>query len=200
MPRTWPEALPNPAQANSKDADIRSVLLHEYADRGNWARHYSVVRMTLGTFFITAATGLITLRWDNPQREIALTAEALFLLGVLLFLYFSALTFHEMNKQREIAESWLEKLGLHPAAGAALSKPGLWARFWTRFKRGLLGRWVTGAVLAVIFLVAFTWFDWRWLHSQPKPGNVTQIIVPMKVKIGQQPEATVYVPVRFTAP
>jgi len=198
MPRTWPDPLPDTAQPASKDADMRSVLLQEYADRGNWARHYSVVRMTLGTFFITAATGLITLRWDRPQREIALTAGALFLLGVLLFLYFSALTFHEMNKQREIADSWLQKLGFHatPAPGVAPPKP----KFWTRLKRGLLGRWVTGSVLAVIFLVAFTWFDYSWSTSRPKPGNVIEITVPMKVKIGQQPETTVYVPVRVTAP
>lgn len=56
---------------------------------------------TVGTFFITAATGFISLRWDTPQGGIALISAVVFGMGVILFLIFSALTFDETNKQRE---------------------------------------------------------------------------------------------------
>ena len=114
MPLTWPDPQPDPTQASMKDADTRAVLLQEYSDRGQWARHYSAVRMTLGTFFITAATGVITLRWDSPQLAIAVFAGVVFLIGVFLFVVFSHWTFREMNGQFKIVDSYRQKLGAPP--------------------------------------------------------------------------------------
>ncbi|MGA2038814.1 MAG: hypothetical protein ABSH42_06010 [Bryobacteraceae bacterium] len=182
----WPVPQPDSTKANTKEADTRSVLLQEYADHGNWARHYSAVRMTLGTFFLTAATGMITLRWDKPQPAVAVAAGAILSIGVLLFLVFSRLTFDEMNKQRTIVDSYRDKL--RTGNMKVTPKLHLWK---TR----------TGLPIAVLFVVAFASFDLWWLFaSQPKPSRVTQITVPMKVKVGQQPEVVVDVPITVTAP
>ena len=147
MPLNWPD----PAQANTKDDDTRAVLLQEYSDRGQWARHYSTVRMTLGTFFITAATGVITLRWESPQLAIAIFAGVIFLIGVFLFLVFTFFTFREMSGQFKIVDSYREKLGATPHEER---------RRWVRT--------MTGWPLALVFLIAFAYFDIYWLFcSKP---------------------------------
>jgi len=182
----WPDNQPRVADLTTKETDTRTVLLHEYSDHGQWARHYSTVRMTLGTFFLTAATGMITLRWDSPQPAIGITAGSILAIGVLLFLIFSHLTFDEMNKQREIVDSYREKL----RTGNMQITPKL--KLW---------RWGTGLPIAVLFVAAFATFDLWWLYaSKPKSPQSSLVSVPMKVKIGQQPEVTVDVPVRVTVP
>jgi len=182
----WPVPQPDPTRANTKEADTRSVLLQEYSDHGNWARHYSAVRMTLGTFFLTAATGMITLRWDKPQPAVAVVAGAVLGIGVFLFMVFSGLTFDEMNKQRAVVDSYRDKL--KTGNMEVTRKLSLW-------------KWGTGLPLAIVFVVAFTTFDFWWLFaSKPRASQVTQITVPMKVKVGQQPEVIVDVPITLTAP
>ena len=185
MPLAWPEPQPDPAKANTKEADTRSVLLQEYGDHGNWARHYSTVRVTLGTFFVTAATGMITLHWDSPQPAVAVTAALVLLIGVVLFMVFSYYTFDHMTEQLQIVDSYMAKLG---TGTAVTKKPKLWG-------------WGTGLPIAIFFVIVFGLFDgWWYFLSKPKPSQVTQITVPMKVKVGQQPEVTVEVPIRVTAP
>ena len=185
MPLEWPDPQPDPAKANTKDADTRTVLLQEYGDHGQWARHYSAVRMTLGTFFLTAATGMITLRWDTPQAAVAWTAGVVLVIGAALFMFFSNLTFYHMNKQFDIMDKYRGKLG-----GASAPKR---FEFWRW--RGL------GGLFAIAFVVAFLAFDGLWfVYSKPKPGQANQIVLPMKVKVGQQPEITIDVPVNVMVP
>src|ERR1700693_2085494 len=81
------------------NSETQGVLGREYEDAGHWGRHYSAVRMTLGTFFLGGAVGLISLRWDKPDTTTAGWAAAIAILGVVLFVWFSTLTFVEMNKQ-----------------------------------------------------------------------------------------------------
>ena len=187
MPLAWPDSQPDPTKPNSKDADIRSTMLQEYSDHGNWGRHYSSVRMTLGTFFLTAATGMITLRWDKPELAVGVIAGAILLVGVAIFSVFSFLTFREMNSQFDIADSYRAKL----ITGTVDPIPRL------KF-RSLTG---TGLPFVIFFVLAFFVFDGWWVfHSKPKPGQTVQIAVPMKVQAGQQPAVTVDVPITVTVP
>ncbi|MGD0050087.1 MAG: hypothetical protein ABSE42_24080 [Bryobacteraceae bacterium] len=185
MPLDWPAPEPAPEKPTTKEAEIRTVLLQEYGDHGNWARHYSTIRLTLGTFFITAATGMITVRWDRPQTAIAVSAGVVLLIGVFLFMVFSYFTFDHMTEQLKIVDSYTAKLG---TGTAVTKKPKLWG-------------WGTGLPIAVFFVIVFGLFDGWWLlGSKPKPSQVTQITVPMMVKVGQQPEVTIDVPIQVTAP
>jgi hypothetical protein len=185
MQLEWPEPSTAAASTTTKEAETRTVLLQEYGDHGNWARHYSTVRVTLGTFFVTAATGMITLRWDNPQLAVALAAGGVLLIGVVLFMIFSYFTFYHMTEQLNIVDSYTAKL---KAGSAAAKKPRLWD--W----RG------TALPIAVFFVFAFAAFDVWWLQTKPKPSQVTHVTVPMKVQVGQQPEVSIDVPVTVTAP
>lgn len=190
MELTWPEPKPSPIPppgapptSTQKDADIRSVLLQAYSDRGEWARHYSAVRMTLGTFFITAAAGVLTLRWDMPQWAIAAAAGGVFLVGVILFMVFSHFTFDEMNGQLDIVDSYHKALGAPPIDPSKRS--GLW-------------KWCgTGLPIAILFIVAFLAFGGWWLRFSKPESRTT---VPMKVQVGQQHEITIDVPVIVTVP
>jgi RsiW-degrading membrane proteinase PrsW (M82 family) len=141
--------------------------------------------MTLGTFFITAATGVITLRWDTPEPAIAVIAGVIFAIGVLLFMIFSHFTFREMNAQFDIVDSYRGKL----------------ESSHTPVKRLELWKWGTGLPIAILFVVAFLSFDGWWLfRSKPLSGQASQITVPMKVRVGQQPEVTIDVPIKVTVP
>ena len=44
------------------DTDIQNHMFEIYKDFEDWARHYSTVRMTVATFFITAAFTVLHLR------------------------------------------------------------------------------------------------------------------------------------------
>lgn len=175
----WPDT-----PEDKKGTDIRAVLLQEYADHGSWARHYSTVRMTVGTFFVTAAIGLVTLRWDNPEWAIAGAAFVVFLIGFVLFGMFTSLTFERMNSQFEIVNSYRDKL---KAGHSAIAPVGMWSK--------------TGLPIAVALIVAFVLFDGWWLrYSKQSKAQASRITIPMKVTVGQQPEVTVNVPIRVSVP
>lgn len=77
---------------------------------------------------------------------------------------------------------------LKTGAMVATKKVGFW-------------KWGTGWPIAALFVLAFASFDVLWLkYSKPQPRHVTEVTVPMKVKVGQQPDVTIDVPVKVTAP
>lgn len=185
MPLTWPPPETDPAHPNSAPSDLRKIILQEYSDHGQWARHYSTVRMTLGTFFVTAATGFISLRWDTPGAGVALIAAGIFFIGVILFLEFSWLTFHEMNKQRELVDTYSTVLNLGRGATSKFS----------------LLRSGTGIVLVIPLIIAFAALDYWWYYdSKPRPKAVTEITVPLKLQVGNQPPTIVNVPLKVVLP
>jgi len=111
----WPSIQPT-ATGTTADDDIRSILSSEYSDQGAWARHYSVVRMTLGTFFLTGSIGVIYKKWDDSfDFWTAALAGIILAVGIVLFLRFTQLTFREMNHQIRIVNSyWAAHVTPHP--------------------------------------------------------------------------------------
>lgn len=108
----WPapgETTPASSTA-ARDDDTKRALLAEYGEHGAWARHFSGVRMTLGTFFLTASIGIMYQRWDNFDPKTATLAGMALIIGIVLFVYFSWLTFKYVNRQRAIAEDYQTKL------------------------------------------------------------------------------------------
>jgi hypothetical protein len=88
------------------------VLLEFYKEFGQWARHYSAVRMTVGTFFLTASFALLHLQWGNPHWLIGIVALVVFILGAYFFSFFSMSTFKRMNDQITIANDLRTRCGL----------------------------------------------------------------------------------------
>jgi len=86
------DALQSAANDNRK--------LH-YQEAGQWARHYSIVRMTIATFAVTACATLIGLKWDElASNEYVWNAPiCLWLFASLIFMAFTYQTFDRLNSQ-----------------------------------------------------------------------------------------------------
>ena len=85
----------------SPDADrtLANRRLH-YQEAGQWARHYSTVRMTVGTFVITVCATILALKGRGGQADqIAVAVTLLWLAGQAIFFIFTAQTFDRLNSQ-----------------------------------------------------------------------------------------------------
>ncbi len=80
----------------SKQNDVH---IAHYKDLGDWARHYSTVRMTVGTLFVVLAFAVVLLQWQHPTFGLLVVAAAMALFGVIVFGIFTALTFDRLNNQ-----------------------------------------------------------------------------------------------------
>jgi hypothetical protein len=99
--------VPIPVDRNNSTA----VHIAHYKDLGDWARHYSIVRMIVGTFFVALAFTVILSQWQHPTLAILIVAVSLALFGVLLFAVFTALTFNRMNDQIAMVNQARKDLG-----------------------------------------------------------------------------------------
>jgi hypothetical protein len=78
-----------------------------YDDAGEWARHYSTVRMTVATFALTTCVAIIALKGDEssltPEEKIYMgnSVVILWLLGAVIFYVFSYLSYKQSNRQRK---------------------------------------------------------------------------------------------------
>lgn len=91
------DALQSAANDNRK--------LH-YQEAGQWARHYSTVRMTIGTFSVTACATIIGLKWNElASNEYVWNGPiCLWLLSALIFMAFTYQTFDRLNSQMKYRE------------------------------------------------------------------------------------------------
>lgn len=97
------------ATANQVCRDSAKVL---FAEAGQWARHFSVVRMTVMTFTITTCIAILAWQWGKGGANSgAVTNAAAFLwtLGASVFWIFTYATYREVAKQREILPIFLPK-------------------------------------------------------------------------------------------
>jgi amino acid transporter len=148
-----------------------NVLIEHYKEHGQWARHYSTVRMTLGTFFLTLSFGILQFRWDKPEIEVAIVAGVMCFLGIIVFLLFSLATFNEMNNQLRIVNAFRQSLG---TAQAAKDVPLY--HWWTP----------SGLPLAIVFAVFFAFVDYKWVTSEkPKLRKGTEVMVPLVLQSGE---------------
>jgi hypothetical protein len=83
--------------------DFQQNIRTRFQENGNWARHYSTVRMTITTFLIPVSLGILGFKW-NPSARPDITFIALsgvvWSSAVILFLVFTRLTFCEMERAR----------------------------------------------------------------------------------------------------
>jgi len=147
----WPGPTATATSTTTKEDDLKQVLVSEYSDQGSWARHYSTVRMTLGTFFLTGSIGVIYKKWDDQyDPSTVILGGTILAIGIALFLRFTWLTFRRMNDQRGIVNSYR----------AALKEP--LGRLFP------LGIW-DGLVLAFGAAVFYAFVVHLWYTHTPKP-------------------------------
>jgi hypothetical protein len=82
--------------------DNKKVLFQE---AGQWARHYSTVRMTVATFTITSCTAIMALASKNDRlatsEDVAYPVTILWILGLCVFWLFTMFTHKELVHQRK---------------------------------------------------------------------------------------------------
>jgi hypothetical protein len=94
----------NAALKNSIDNCNENARMF-FVDAGEWARHYSIVRMTVATFVITTCIAILALKWGGPsadsfqQKHIIIAVSILWLLGAFIFWTFTYHTMREFDRQ-----------------------------------------------------------------------------------------------------
>jgi hypothetical protein len=76
-----------------------------YQEAGQWARHYSTVRMTVLTFAITTCTAIVAWKWQSTGPKeletIAIPVGVMWTAGVLIFWVFTKNTYRQVRRQME---------------------------------------------------------------------------------------------------
>ena len=91
-----------------------------FGENGNWARHYSTVRMTTTTFLVSLSIGILSFKWNPPARPeptFLNLAGGVWIGALCLFLAFTRYTYGEMERAR------LRRRALPEGANAEPDKP-----------------------------------------------------------------------------
>jgi len=181
-----------PKDPTKTEASIEAILSDEYKDAGYWARHYSGVRLTLGTFFLTAATAIISQRLDKPDWRYAIVAAVIAFMGLLLFCLFSSLTFKEMNRQRDIINSYRQ----HLLSGPEKQQLRKYA-WWNEYSGGWI---VVGFLLLFsVYLIAWLCHGFAPKQTMTEAGQGHQVQLGLEVKVGTSDPVMLQIPVTVTA-
>ena len=122
-----------------KDEAAAAVLLQEASD---WARHYSSVRMTVTTFFITLSTGMLGFKWGT--HLFVILAMVVWLVAIGLFITFTIPEIRELRHRR-------------PHLSTLTGKPQ---------ETGIIWDWGSFAMLILTLGFLFgcyaSWHNWTW--------------------------------------
>jgi len=77
------------------------VVRSRFDDEGRWATHYSTVRMTVSTFFIATAWGVVSVKWNEYSDGLALAALVVWFLAGYLLWTFTWATWKACERQQE---------------------------------------------------------------------------------------------------
>jgi hypothetical protein len=83
--------------------DMQANRRTRFQENGNWARHYSTVRMTTTTFLVGVSLGILSFRWPaaaHPPISFVALSGIVWIIAVSLFLVFTRLTYQEMESAR----------------------------------------------------------------------------------------------------
>ncbi len=116
---TEPETIaPEEPEMIAPDATTKtgeSTFLHiaQFNEFGSWARHYSVVRMTLGTFWLALPLAVLQSQWKSPRDMYTFwVVLGMCVFGVLLYWLFTKKTYSALDKQRTMTNSARKAVGL----------------------------------------------------------------------------------------
>lgn len=95
---------------NQQLDSLRQNARSRFSDAGAWAMHFSVVRMTVSTFFITMAWGAISLKWDDFSWSLAAAVCVVWILAAAFLGIFTVQEVKKTRRQKEF-QSELQTLG-----------------------------------------------------------------------------------------
>jgi hypothetical protein len=95
------ETIPKPAETEPALQENRRT---RYQEAGEWARHYSTVRMTTTTVLVSLSIGILSFKWDpaaQPPQIFVDFAGLVWTAALFLFVLFTHYTYREMQNARE---------------------------------------------------------------------------------------------------
>ena len=80
-----------------------------YQEAGQWARHFSIIRMTVMTFTVSASTAIIAYLWKGDEvsarggsnTPVAASVAILWTLGLTVFWLFTFASYTQINRQQK---------------------------------------------------------------------------------------------------
>src|SRR5437764_5030437 len=80
-----------------------------YQEAGQWARHFSIIRMTVMTFTVSASTAIIAYLWKGDEvsarggsnSAVAASVAILWTLGLTVFWLFTFASYTQLNRQQK---------------------------------------------------------------------------------------------------
>jgi hypothetical protein len=110
----WPSDIVDRLKRFTEDLHIwRSMILNlvtqdasanaraRFADAGAWAIHFSMVRMTITTFFIAAAWGVVSVKWNEFSPTLCFAAFGVWALAGFFLIFFTKGTLQKSKVQKE---------------------------------------------------------------------------------------------------
>ena len=131
---------------------VQQAALGRFGDASLWAMHYSTVRLTLTTFFLTAAWGLTTVKWNDYTDQLYWAAWCIWILAGVFLLVFSALLFHA-NCRREKYSAQVDR------------------QLNTDRRRRLVWFLLGPVGLPVVIFAVMTYLFYQMTHEWAKPEN-----------------------------
>ncbi|HWE01427.1 MAG TPA: hypothetical protein VG326_03380 [Tepidisphaeraceae bacterium] len=137
-----------------------------YTEAGQWARHFSTVRMTLTPFLIGISLGVLSFGWEKPSNGIFMLFSAVIcvlmviLLGIFTF-YLEKRWCQQRNNHRLLAHA----TGLHLVKSDACDDRKIKTRNFLIDPPFLI---------AVAFTLLLSWFCWHHYQEQHNPADQTQ--------------------------
>jgi len=152
----------------STDETTREFVRTRYNETGNWSRHYSSVRATIATFFMTANVALLGALWKSPSTRIAFFLTTFFLLGMVLYVVFSRKTSAAMSEQKRLERDLLN--------GSQQPTPAARSRFFERHG--------VNYVLPAALLLGFSVLNLGWgLNWFGTPAQDTKAFLSTKIPV-----------------
>ena len=100
------EKIPAPLEL---EATLQENRRTRYEETGEWARHYSTVRLTVTTFLASMSIGILSFKWDppaQPAQTFVDLAGLVWIAALFLFVLFTSYTYCEMENARR-HRNWL---------------------------------------------------------------------------------------------
>lgn len=114
----WKKVTVAPAVDAAANAQRAEDFRMRYVDAGEWARHFSVVRMTVSTFLIGLAAGIVSFKWDQGEVIFLYMSLVVWIAAVVIFWVFSELE-HEAVQRQACLSRQIQPKRTKPAPGRA---------------------------------------------------------------------------------
>lgn len=92
--RKWSAVASDPAGA----IETHVALLE---DANGWAQHFSTVRLTLTTFLVSIALGVMQVRWEDATTLLRYEVLGIWMLAAVLLVYFTVFEYRKLRHGRE---------------------------------------------------------------------------------------------------